>query len=100
VTVIPISSEFVPPILAGTKVSTIRSGVREYPVGPAIMQSRVGQIPIHITAIVHKKLGELQEDDARRDGFSSLASLKSSLHRFYPSLSNEDLVTVIEFTKQ
>jgi hypothetical protein len=100
VIVIPISSEFVPQITSGGKVSTIRSGTRNYPLGPAVLRSRLHRIPVSITSIRHKNLSELRENDASNDGFPSLAELLIALRKFYPSIGDDDAVTIIEFTRR
>ena len=98
--VIPISPEFVAQITSGLKVSTIRSGTRTYPLGPAVLRSRLHRIPVNITAIRHKSFSGLREDDALSDGFRSLADLLIALRRFYPSIGKDDAVTIIKFTRR
>ena len=98
--VIPISPEFVPQINSGSKVSTIRSGTRKYPLGPAELRSRLHRIPINIIAVRYKNFSELREDEASNDGFLSLADLLTALRRFYPSIKDDDAVTIIEFTRR
>ena len=98
-TVIPISSEYVPMIRAGTKVSTVRSGTRHYFLGQAIIRCESIAIPIFITNVVHKRFGQLDETDALRDGFPSLESLRSALHRFYRPIGCHQFVTIVEFRR-
>jgi hypothetical protein len=97
--VIPLSSEFVPLVSSGRKTSTIRSGVRKYPLGPAVMQSKDKEIPIRVERVRHLRFCELAEEDALRDGLLSLDALRSTLRDFYPSMMAEDMVTVVEFSR-
>jgi hypothetical protein len=96
-TAITVAGEFVDAILGGRKITTIRSGLRRYLLGPAVMRSGAVQIPINITEVRFKAFGELTETDALRDGLESLEHLRSVLLRFYPDLSESDTLTVVEF---
>ena len=45
------------------------------------------------------RFGELTEDVARTDGFGSLTELKNELLCFYPTLTDESLVTIVYIEK-
>jgi hypothetical protein len=97
---IPISADFLPLIVSGRKLSTIRSGIRNYERGTAMLRSPAGHVVVNITAVHHKRFSLLQEEDALRDGFSSIADLRTALRSFYPSIVDDDLVTIVEFVQQ
>jgi len=50
-----------------------------------------------IGRVRYLRLSELSEEDALRDGFTSLEDLFTNLESIYPSLKPSDWVTVIEF---
>jgi hypothetical protein len=97
VTVIALSSEFLPDVVSGDKVSTIRRGRRNYPLGGALLRARDRDIAIDIRRVRYSKIRDLTVDDARRDGFENVEELKTALSRFYPQLQPEDDVTIVEF---
>jgi hypothetical protein len=52
---------------------------------------------VSITDVGIKRLGELTESDARRDGFCSLDELFETLMDIYPRIEPQDPVTIIGF---
>lgn len=51
---------------------------------------------VRIERLRYQIFGELTEDDAKRDGFESLAHLHTDLKKIYPALGNEDWVTIYD----
>jgi hypothetical protein len=98
--VIPLSSEFIPAVLDGRKLSTIRLGRRPYPRGPCVLRAKNWELPIEIHNVRFSRLDELTQDDAHADGFTSLEELQKELRRFYPSVGPNDFVTIVEFVKK
>lgn len=98
--VIPLSSEFIPAVLDGRKLSTIRLGRRPYPRGPCVLRTKSRDLPIEIHNVRFSRLDELTQADAYADGFTSLEELHEELRRFYPSVGPNDYVTIVEFIKK
>jgi hypothetical protein len=98
--VIPLASEFVPFVLDGRKVSTVRFGRRPYPTGKCVLRSGGQDVPVEIRCVRFCQFAELTETDALADGFSSLEELHRELRRFYPNVTPVDEVTIVEFMKQ
>ena len=94
-----VKGRFVDLILSGKKTTTIRLG-RVVPKHDEIIIHGGGR-PIakaKIKRVVYKRVRELTEEDARKDGYNSLEELLQDLEdvygrRVYP----DDIVTIIEF---
>ncbi|MBC7114299.1 MAG: hypothetical protein PWR13_759 [Archaeoglobi archaeon] len=94
------NEEFIEAIITGNKITTIRKGRRVYPVGSVVelvsknetfARARIDKVEI-------KKVRELTDEDALRDGFSSRMELLKELKKIYGSISSEDEVTIVHFT--
>ena len=96
-TVIALSRDFLPDVISGSKVSTIRRGRRTYRLGDAVLRGDDQDVPIDIRRIRYLKFRDLTEQDALRDGFENLTELRTALLRFYSQLQPNDDLTVIEF---
>ncbi|WP_216387175.1 ASCH domain-containing protein [Arcanobacterium phocae] len=87
-------------VMSGQKKQTIRLD-DPFVVGPAqiVFDKDSGRVIVDavVTAVRTCKLPELTEEDARRDGFASLAELYSALHRHYPQLPADPPVDVVTF---
>ncbi len=93
-----VKGRFADLILSGRKKTTIRLGH---------VIPRYDEIIIHghgrplckarIKGVTYKKVRELTEDDALRDGFNSLAELIKALRDAYGPISPDTEVTIIEF---
>ena len=99
-TIIQIAPTFIEPILHGNKKTTIRLGSRNYRLGPAILRSESGDLDVRITGLRVTTLSRLTEDDAVRDGFDNLEALRHRLCDFYPDISDESVITIVELCKQ
>lgn len=95
--IIPLSGEFVPLVLSGRKVSTVRLKRKDYSPGPAILRSKSVEIPITITRVRNCNFRDLNDADARNDGFESIDDLRAVLHRIYGDLDRDQEVAVLEF---
>lgn len=95
------ASKFIDMIDDGVKTTTVRSGVRNYEPGtydlynPA--KSVHGYVKIKGTSVI--MFGQLTDEIAKTDGFSSVNELKNELLRFYPYLKLSDPVTVVYLEK-
>jgi len=96
-----IDAAYKAPILSGKKTTTIRYG--RYDAAPGsevylvLRPSDTAVAKLRIVDVRRKKVGELTEEDARKDGFSGLMSMLRALNRIYGELYADDEVTVIEF---
>lgn len=51
---------------------------------------------VEVTGVKYKKVRDLTDEDARRDGFESLEALLEALKRMYKGLDPDDTVTILE----
>ncbi len=92
-------AEYVRPIIRGEKVTTIRKGIKSYPVG-RIVDLTVNYTPFaraRVEKVVVKRVSELTDEDARRDGFSSKDELIKALRKIYGDIKDNDFVTIVHF---
>ena len=94
---IGLKPEYLPLVAAGRKRSTIRAGAKPDLVGPALLVAGPESLSVEIASVDVKRLAELDQIDAERDGFDSLAELRAALARFYPTLSEDDAVSILHF---
>ena len=93
-----VKGRYVDLILSGKKTLTIRLG---------IVKPRYKEIIIHgggrpiakvrIIRVYHKKIKELNDNDAIKDGFRSREELINELKKIYEDLDEDSWVTLIEF---
>lgn len=93
--------EHVEPILAGRKTQTRRVGKKRWKVG-AVYQARVNYYAkpfakLRIIAIRQERLGDICEEDARREGARSLEEFQRVFERVYGRWVPDELVWVIDF---
>jgi hypothetical protein len=85
-------------IQAGTKIATVRKGVRTFPAGVIKAVSGVNDsLILQNVVTTTKKLSDLTEGDAKANGSDSLDELKADLSGDYPGIEPDDVVTVITF---
>ncbi len=91
--------EYVDLILSGRKKSTIRKGIKSCEAGKVVYLTASSRpfAKARITKAVVKRVRELSEEDARRDGFNSREELLEALKRIYGRIKDSDLITVIYF---
>ena len=94
-----IRGEYIDAILSGRKRATIRLGIVK-PKYERVMLHGGGRpvAIVRIEKVVHKKVRELTEEDAKLDGFRSKRELLRELHRVYGKVSPEDYVTILYLT--
>ncbi|RLG78163.1 MAG: ASCH domain-containing protein [Thermoprotei archaeon] len=94
-----VKGRFADLILKGTKTTTIRLGEVVPKYDEIIIHG--GGRPIakaKITSVKVKRIKELTEEDAKKDGYSSLEELLKDLERVYSrKILPDDVVTIIEF---
>ncbi|MCX8172127.1 MAG: ASCH domain-containing protein [Archaeoglobaceae archaeon] len=91
--------QFIPFILSGVKKTTIRKGIRSYPVGE-IVELVVDNKPFalaRIKKVVVKRVSEINEDDAKADGFKNREEVIGTLKRIYADLNDSEFVTIVHF---
>ncbi len=93
-----IRQEMLPLILSGKKTSTSRQGIREIKIGQELrFLSTDGDIAdVLITNVEYCKFNELTEEEAFKEGYSSLAELKEVLRNLY-DVDVDPNFTLIEF---
>ena len=96
--IIPLSDEFLPSVLDGSKISTICRGRRPYQLGEGLLRVSDQYIPVEIQNIRYSSFQDLSEEDAWQDGLRTLNELRSTLRRFYPQMRQDDDVTIVEFS--
>lgn len=85
----------------GSKRQTIRIDDPFHP-GPAQIVFEKGNgevvtIDATVTSVVETSYRELTVEQARRDGFASLAELHQALNTHYPDLAEDDMTDVVSF---
>lgn len=94
-----LNSRFFPDIRTGSKTSTVRKGKRNVRVGERLVltDNSRNRIEVEVSQVDFKRLDELTDDDARRDGFGSARDLAEVLREFYPRIRPQDVLTVVGF---
>ncbi len=93
-----VKGEYVDDILSGRKKATIRLGKVKVKYNELIVHGGGRPVAkIRVTNVVYKKVRELTDEDAQKDGFKSLRELLEALRKVYGNLSPDDVVTIIEF---
>ncbi len=85
-------------ILSGKKVTTIRPG--KVQIGSRTIYIHAGGLIIaraQIEDVRFKRLADIDDNDARLDGFSNSNELVKELKSYYPSLKDHSWVTIIKF---
>ncbi len=94
-----VKKEFAELIIKGLKTTTIRLG-KVVPKSKEIIIHSGGK-PIAkavIESVEYKKVGELTDEDAKRDGYQTVDELLESLEKIYKTkISSSDVVTIIRF---
>lgn len=95
---IMVKGRYINDILEGRKSATIRKGIVKPKYREAIIHGGGRPIAkISIERVYHKKVKELTDQDAIKDGFRSCRELLEELKRVYPDITEDDWVTIIEF---
>lgn len=96
-----VDNAYVPKILSGKKTTTIRFGDYEAKAGREVYvvsrPSDTAVAKVLIKGVTKKRVGELTNEDARKDGFRDVRELLNALKGIYGPLDAEDEVSVIEF---
>lgn len=96
--------EYIDLIVTGQKKTTIRfrHHAIDYPQDKYLpvftssnQDAKIGEAKINVLRVL--PIGELTEQDAINDGFSSLLSLKKALNKIYGEIEEQELVSIYEF---
>lgn len=92
-------TEYVGQIISGEKVTTVRKGIKSYSVGKVVELTSNGEkfALARVKKVVVKRVKELNDEDAKRDGFDSREALISALKKIYGSIRDDEFVTVVHF---
>ncbi len=93
------SKKYLKELLSGSKLTTIRAGNIKYKPGDVVLVYCGGLVlgRARILRVERRKLIDLTEEDARRDGFSSLHELLKALKQHYPNIRRDTPLVLIEF---
>jgi hypothetical protein len=93
-----IKGEYVDLVLRGVKRTTIRLGRVKPKYSEVILHGGGRPVAkVKIKKVTYKKVKELTDADAIKDGFKSLTELLRALKETYGNVRDDDYVTIIEF---
>lgn len=88
------------PLRNGNKFTTIRNGRRDIALGnlrfDGATDDTLSELVI-VTSVTFTTLGEVSWETLDRDGFQDHDDAMKQMRRFYPDITLEDEVTVIDF---
>ncbi len=88
-------------IKGGVKTATLREGIRNYSLGPAIIindSDEKDNLSVVIWKIECLPFGKMTEQLCKEQGYSSLDEMKKTLLEIYPNLREDSFVTNIVFS--
>jgi hypothetical protein len=95
---IMVKGKYVRDILEGRKTATIRKGIVKPKYNELIVHGGGRPVAkIVVERVYHKRVKELTDNDALKDGFRSREELVAELRSVYPDIKDDDWVTIIEF---
>lgn len=92
-------AEYVESIVQGRKITTVRKGIKSYPVGK-IVELTVNYKPFakaRVKKVVVKRVKELTDEDSIKDGFESREQLINTLKKIYGNVDENEFVTIVHF---
>lgn len=99
---IKLRKEMFPALKNGRKTSTSRYGKRDIKVGDkavfVMTENERIRFPVEITKVSYCTFDEITEEEAIKEGYSSLEELKNALIKIYKP-ADSDVFTLIEFKK-
>lgn len=97
---IKMADDFMESISCDRKKTTIRKGVRDYTLGPAVIESVSGtqKFRVFIDGLSTNFADCLPEADLSDDGFADVSDMVERMKRFYPDFQPNTEVTVVRFT--
>lgn len=93
-----IAIKYLSAVRSGRKRSTIRKNRLKFSKGLLLLTAKTGDfVSVNVTDVKHTRFRCLTEDDAVKDGFTSLADLRRALLEHYPDISADGWVTIVSF---
>ncbi len=93
-----VKGEYVDDILKGRKRATIRLGLVKVKYDELIVHGGGRPVAkVKVKSVRYKRVRELNDEDARLDGFRSREELLDALRKAYGDIKPDDYVTIIEF---
>ncbi len=93
-----VKGRYVEDILSGRKKATIRRGIVKPKYDEIIVHGGGRPVAkIRVVRVYYKRVYELSDEDALKDGFSSREELVRELKNVYPDIRDDEYVTIIEF---
>ena len=96
-----LSDSLFPSLVSGWKQCTIRAGKRDIEPGLLTFISAIDPERTHL-CYVHRvsfvRFGDLTLADAQKDNATTVEELQSVLKQYYPTLTDKDIVTIVEFS--
>lgn len=95
-----LADDMFPGLLSGDKECTIRSGKRNIELGYLAFSSVSGDIEpvvVDVIRVSHTLARYIHVREAQADGAVSVNALLTAMRRFYPDLTLDDVVTIVEF---
>jgi ABC-type ATPase with predicted acetyltransferase domain len=89
--------EFLKSVMCGRKSTTIRVGRKNIEQGLLVLESTQTSLLVRVTRVTCKRFKSLTDEDARKDGYSSVDQLEKELRSIYPRLGSNSFLTQIEF---
>lgn len=86
----------------GDKLVTIRKGRRDIILDDLLFECVDGTRKdiVEVRKVIHCRLAEVPEEYYRKDGFESLLDMLEGMRDFYPDISFDSEVTVVEFKRK
>jgi hypothetical protein len=93
-----VKGEYVDDILKGRKRATIRLGLVKVKYDELIVHGGGRPVAkVKVKNVRYKRVSELNDEDARLDGFRNVEELLEALRKAYGEVKPDDYVTIIEF---
>jgi len=89
--------EFILEVRKGKKTATIRPGIKPFQPGLLVLRSESEVVTVRVTETVHKRVSELTDKDAQREGLPDADALRHTLTCIYPKLKSNSMLTVVQF---
>lgn len=87
-------------VCVGVKRSTLRKGRRDIKTGPLAFKMTENpkiQMVVNVTKVTYLSLAEITENEATKEGYTSLSELRDVLYQIYGEIDDTELFTCVEF---
>ena len=89
---------FLQPVILRTNTATVRKGVRDYTLGPAVLVFDDGaRVPIFIWRLGLRMLMALGDVEAIDCGYKSIQEMILNLAKVYPDIEPDQMMTIVDF---